>query len=185
MTLIGITGTIGAGKGTIVDYLVKHKGFIHYSVRAFLTEEIKKRGIEINRDNFVVVANDLRAVHTPSYIIEAIYRQAAENGQDCIIESIRSPGEVEALRKKDNFYLMAIDADPKIRYERIILRQNETDHISFETFQENEAREHENEDPNKQNISTCIQMADKELHNNGTLKELHQQIEDFINDIEN
>ena len=38
MKIIGITGTIGAGKGTIVDYLVKQKNFKHYSVRNFLIE---------------------------------------------------------------------------------------------------------------------------------------------------
>lgn len=43
MLVIGITGTLGAGKGTIVDYLVDSKGFAHYSVRAYLIEEIKKR----------------------------------------------------------------------------------------------------------------------------------------------
>ena len=35
MIIIGITGTIGAGKGTIVELLIK-KGFKHYSVRDFL-----------------------------------------------------------------------------------------------------------------------------------------------------
>ena len=45
MIIIGITGTLGAGKGTIVDYLVKERGFVHYSVRAFITEEIEKREI--------------------------------------------------------------------------------------------------------------------------------------------
>ncbi|MBR5146904.1 MAG: AAA family ATPase, partial [Bacteroidales bacterium] len=47
MNIIGITGTIGAGKGTIVDYLVKEKGYVHYSVREFLAEEVKKRGLEV------------------------------------------------------------------------------------------------------------------------------------------
>ena len=38
MITIGITGTLGAGKGTIVDYLIEKRGFVHYSVRAFITE---------------------------------------------------------------------------------------------------------------------------------------------------
>ena len=63
MNIIGITGTIGAGKGTIVDYLVKEKGYVHYSVREFLAEEVKKRGLEVNRDTLTEVGNDLRAKH--------------------------------------------------------------------------------------------------------------------------
>ena len=51
MIIIGITGTLGAGKGTIVDYLVKNKGYHHYSVRAYLTEEIKRRNLPVNRDS--------------------------------------------------------------------------------------------------------------------------------------
>jgi len=39
--ILGITGTFGAGKGTIVEYL-KTKGFSHYSVSEdFLIPEIK------------------------------------------------------------------------------------------------------------------------------------------------
>ncbi len=34
MIIIGITGTLGAGKGTIVDYLVKEKGLKNVSVAA-------------------------------------------------------------------------------------------------------------------------------------------------------
>ena len=43
MITIGITGTLGAGKGTIVDYLIKNRGFVLYSVRSFITEEINRR----------------------------------------------------------------------------------------------------------------------------------------------
>ena len=68
MNIIGITGTLGAGKGTIVDYLIQHYGYRHYSVRGYLIEEAERRGLPLNRDTFVVVANDLRATHSPSFI---------------------------------------------------------------------------------------------------------------------
>ena len=48
----------------------------------------------------VIVANELRATHTPSYIVEQLYYQALQTGTNCIIESIRTPGEVEALKHK-------------------------------------------------------------------------------------
>ena len=68
MIVIGITGTLGAGKGTIVDYLVKNKGFNHFSVRSFIAQEIQNRGMTVNRDSLTEVANDLRSANSPSYI---------------------------------------------------------------------------------------------------------------------
>ena len=122
MITIGITGTLGAGKGTIVDYLIKNRGFVHYSVRSFITEEINRRGLPVNRDSMTMVGNDLRAQHSPSWIVEQLYEQAQASGKNCIIESVRTAGEVEALRGKPNFYLFAVDADTKVRYERAVLR---------------------------------------------------------------
>ena len=184
MNIIGITGTLGAGKGTVVDYLIEHYGYKHYSVRGYLIEEAKRRGLELNRDTFVVVANDLRAKHSPSYITDQLYVQAAENGTNAIIESVRTPGEVESLRKQENFILFAVDADPKIRYERVVVRGSETDHISYETFLENEAREMSSTDPNHQNIGRCMQMADYVFNNDGDFENLYQQVERVLNQLD-
>lgn len=180
MIIIGITGTLGAGKGTIVEYLINKHDFTHYSVRAFITEEINKRNMPVNRDSMTMVANEMREQHSPSYIAEQLYEQAAASGKNCIIESLRTPGEVEALQAKGNFYLFACDAPAETRYQRIQQRKSETDHVSFETFLENEKREMESTDPNKQNISACIEMADYVFINNETIDELNENVDAVI-----
>jgi dephospho-CoA kinase len=177
MQIIGLTGTLGAGKGTIVDYLIENHHFKHYSVRQFLTDEIIKRKLAVNRDSMVLVANELRAKHNPAYIIEELYRQALSGGGNCIIESIRTPGEVESLRSKEHFTLFAVDADPGIRYQRILARNSETDRVSFEEFLANEKREFNSTDPNKQNLSFCIASADYVFINEGSIDALRKQVE--------
>jgi dephospho-CoA kinase len=177
MLIIGITGTLGAGKGTIVEFLVREKNFVHYSVREFLTEELNRLGTEVNRDNMVVIANELRKKHSPSYIVEQLFDRASLSGKNCIIESIRTPGEVESLKNKGNFYLFAVDALSKLRYNRILIRNSETDNVSYETFIKNELREMDSDDPNKQNLKKCISMADFIFENNGTIEDLNNEVE--------
>jgi dephospho-CoA kinase len=183
MIIIGITGTLGAGKGTVVEYLEKEKGFDHYSVRAFLLKDIRRRGMAENRDSMVVVANELRRINGPSYVTDQLYNEAVAIGKNCIIESIRTPGEIDSLRKKGQFYLFAVDADPGVRYKRITARSSETDNISFETFTENETREMSATDPNKQNLKGCIQQADFVFNNDGSKEDLFREVEKILTQI--
>ncbi len=183
MFIIGITGTLGAGKGTIVEYLVSEQGFTHYSVRGFLREELERRGMPVNRDSLTAIANTLRAKHGSSYIAEQLFRKAREAKTHSVIESIRTPGEIEALRKNQDFHLLAVDADPRIRYQRIRKRNSETDQISYQTFINNEEREMHSADPLKQNLSACIEKADHVIMNNGTIADLTRETEKFLDQI--
>lgn len=182
--IIGVTGTLASGKGWIADFFVD-KGFKHYSVRKFLTDGLEKRGLNPTRDNLVMLGNELRVKFSPSYIAEALYEEAKKDGGDCIIESIRTPGEAEALKKKGNFYLIAVDANVKLRHERAVSRMSETDKIGFEDFVSQERREMHSEDPAKQNIGRCMEMADFIVINNGSLIELEKRVGEVFDEIKN
>jgi len=185
MILIGITGTNGAGKGAIVDFLVKQKGFIHLSVRQYLSNVLIEQKKIINRDTLFNLANSLRNKYGNDYIIRKLYEKACAENRNAVIESIRNPGEISFLKSKGNFFLIAVDADINIRYQRIVLRASETDNISFEDFVKTEQREMNQTDSDKQNILKCIEIADVKIINNGSLNELHNKIEDFLNSITN
>jgi dephospho-CoA kinase len=179
--IIGLTGTNGAGKGTVAAYL-SSKGFVSFSVRAFLIEEIEKRNLPVNRDSMVIVANDLRKEHGASYILDTLFERARNSQKDAVIESVRTVGEVQSLRAK-GMYLLAIDADPKIRYSRVMVRKSVTDDISFEKFLSDEARESESDDPSKQNLRHTVALADFTLNNDGSVEDLYSQIDHVLEKI--
>jgi len=173
--ILGITGTIGAGKGAAVDYLVKEKGFAHYSVRDFLIEELQQQGLPVNRDTMREVGNALRAEHQPSYIIETLYRRAKDAGHDALIESVRALGEAEFLKAK-SAKLLAIDADRHLRFARVTARGSATDDIDLATFVEHEEKELASADPHGQNLRGVMAMADITVQNDGSLEELHAAV---------
>lgn len=180
MLIVGITGTLGSGKGTIVSFLTEQMNFAHFSVRDYLVQKIIERGLAIDRNTMTAVANDLRKTFGPSHIVDELYNMALQQDKPAIIESIRTPGEVLSLKKRGNFILMAVDADPELRFKRIKLRGSSTDNIDFDTFLANEAREMQTEDPYKQNLSKCIEMSDVVFDNNGNIEALFKQLKSYI-----
>jgi dephospho-CoA kinase len=181
MRIIGITGTMGAGKGTVVEYLMQKHGFKHYSARSLLNEIIEERGLAPGRDSMREIANAMRAEKGPAALIEALYEKALAVGGDSVIESVRTEGEVVALRKSGKpFVLLAVDADQRTRYDRAFGRASETDSVSFEKFAEQEAAEMHSTEPHEQNLSRCMELADVRLSNDGTQDSFHAALEEFL-----
>ena len=174
--IIGIAGTLGAGKGTVVEYLVSQKDFVHFSVREFLWREVDARGLPRVRDNLSLVANDLRSKYGAGYITQEILKTAQQEQRNSVIESLHTIGEATYL-KDNGAIILGVDADIKIRYKRIMGRGTETDQVTFEKFVEDNEREIASTDPSKHNIAAVIKSADYTLQNNGTIDELHAQID--------
>lgn len=179
--IFGITGTIGAGKGTIVEHLAKKHHYKHFSVRKFLIEILTERRVEPTRDAMTALANELRKEHGPIYIVGQMLESARLLGCDAIIESIRTKNEVDYLIDQ-GVIIMSVDAERSLRFSRILERGDVTDHVNFEKFCEQEDAEMYQKDPDKQNLSYCMSCVDKDfkLTNNGTLAELHSQIDQSL-----
>lgn len=176
--LIGITGTNGSGKGTVVEYLVLNKGYSHFSARMFILEEVAKRGLPQNRESTRAVANDLRKEHGPSYLMERLF-EVAKDEPKAVLESVRAIGEAEFLKGK-GAYLFAVDADRKLRYERIVMRGSSTDNVTFEEFCAQEDIEMASSDPWDMNVFGVMQLSDARIENNGTLEELHTKVNEAL-----
>ena len=177
--IIGIAGSFGAGKGTVVEYLTRVKNFTHYSASGFIVEEIERRGLSVNRDTMTVVANELRAVHGPSYIIDSLYERAKKFGGDVVIESLRAVAEVRRIKELGG-KVIGVDALPELRFKRAIARNSVKDHVTYEKWLEQEQAESNQSDPHKQNIFGALKEADFVIINNDTIEKLQKAVEEFI-----
>ena len=177
--ILGITGSFGSGKGTVVEYLVRQKGFRHYSATALLIEEIERRGMPVNRDSMIAVANDLRARGGPSYLVDTLYKRAAAADGDAIIEALRAVAEVRRI-KEFGGVVLGVDADSRLRYQRIVMRGGVKDDVTYEEFLDQERKESNPDDPAKQDIFGALKESDVIIENSGTLDELHAQIDDAL-----
>lgn len=178
--VIGITGTDGSGKGTVVRYLVDQKGFTHYSSRDFLVTEIKQAGLPVSRNQMRLMGNKLRAEHGNDFIAKRAYEEIiATDTHHAVIESIRAIAEA-AYIKEHGGILLAVDADPEIRYKRVQTRRSASDKVSYEEFIAHEELEKNDPDPNGMQKAKVMEMADYTIYNNGSIVELEQQVEKFL-----
>jgi len=103
-----------------------------------------------------------------------------EPDRNYVVDSIRHPAEVEPFRKLAHFYLMAVDADPKTRFERLKARKREQDPTTYEEFLIQEAKEAKGEKETDQQLNKTLELADASLENNESLEDLHSRIRNII-----
>jgi dephospho-CoA kinase len=184
--IYGVAGSNGSGKDTILDVLTDN-GYFVFNV-----------GDNLRQITKAVMGTTQRGGNdSPTGRIGSAQRSAYPGGPITIgmidywarvpympkelwpaglaIGSVRSVSEVETL-KDFGGKLIVVDADPKIRYERVVARARAYEkEISFEQFMaEDEAEMGRGEtDPTKFGLAQVLQMGDIHLDNN------HASIDEF------
>lgn len=177
--LIGIAGTLGSGKGTVVEYL-KQKGFRHYSGSGYLKEVILARGETVDRDAYSKLAGEIRE-KDPAGLSRILYeRILADGAEDVIMEALHDVGEAQFVKDAGGI-LLGVDADIPVRYERVIMRGSEKDNITFDDFKRQIEREEQGS--GHHNIKAVLGMADAVLTNNGTIEELHLAVDAWLAEV--
>lgn len=163
MKLIVLTGLARSGKDTVADYLQEQHGFKKLVFSDFLKNEVKKRNLEISKENLAVIGDELRKQNGMGVVAELLWNDA-KNFEKVVASGCRSIEEIEFLKKKcNNAVLVAVVADANERFGRKLESdpQNQTD------FFARDKRDIENK-----GLKKVIDLADFTIENNSTLEDL-------------
>ncbi len=177
VVLVGLTGRNASGKTTIVQWFAG-RGVrtvsCSDSIRAWLAEQ----GIEESREALIEGGRELRRRGGSGILAEMLLE--ALGGGDAVIDSIRTPGEVEALRARDDFILIEVTAGADSRWARSQGRARPGDPADRATFVAQEESEEVASDEAGQALVATAEMADLILNNEGTVEGLHEDLENLL-----
>ncbi|HVV25509.1 MAG TPA: AAA family ATPase [Candidatus Saccharimonadales bacterium] len=148
VSIIGLSGTNGSGKDTVGQMLADKHNYLFISVTELLRAEAKRRGLPIQRENLRQISAEWRREFGLGVLVDkavAEYRKKPDQYSGVVMASLRNPGEADRIHKLGGT-MVWIDADPRVRYERIQAnahrrgRRSEDDK-TFEEFMTEEAAE--------------------------------------------
>lgn len=138
MKILGIGGTNGSGKDTVSQMLADDYGWLFVSgSRDLIIPELRKRGLPLEREQMAgLTAEWNRTIRMGAVIDKAVekFEQSGKPYTGLVISSLRHPGEADRVHELGG-QVVWIDADPKVRYERINKRgQGDKDKKTYEQF---------------------------------------------------
>ena len=177
--IIGLTGTMGAGKGEVAK-LLKEKGYEYYVFSDAIKEEAKKRGLEATRENLQNIGNILREEYEPGVLAKRLI--AKFKSDKVVVDGVRSSDEIKVLRQHGKFVLIGIGAPQLLRFERLKKRERKGDPTTFEEFKKLDDRENKSIGTG-QEINRCLKMADFRITNDGSFDDLKNKVEEILSNI--
>lgn len=174
--VVAFVGRIGAGKDEAANYLSERLGWPVFKISQPLKDELKKLGKEIDRENLAHLGNDWSKRYGDHYLAQLALEQNSEN---FIASGPRQLGQMEYFRKNCDFYLVEVQTDDEKRFQRAQNRSEELKEAhNLEMFLKDEIEKDASD--GAQQVLKCIEMADHHISNNGTIEDLHREIDSLI-----
>ena len=185
--IIGIVGPLACGKGVVAEYLIKNGGYTSFSLSSLVHDEAKKRGITtLTRTLMQDIGDDMRKNEGDDVLAKRAiekFQVSSFKLQKLIIEGIRNPGEVEYLRTLPGFFLIAIDAPQRVRYQRVLARKKPWDPKDWKSFLKIDGRDQgDKQNANGQQVRKCMDMADVKIDNNGDKDVVYHTLDTIMKD---
>ncbi len=176
--IIGLTGPIASGKGTIKKYIEEKYGGKDCRFSTALRDIANRIGVETNRTNLQTVSEMIRKYFGQDILAKIIANDIKTLDSNIIvIDGVRRLADIEYLKDIPGFILVRIDAKPEIRFERMIKR-NENKGDDKKTFEEFLA-DHTRSDSDSE-VPVVMEHASKSINNDGDLQDLYKQIDELL-----
>lgn len=173
--VIGVVGTIGAGKDTAGDYISDVLKIPSFQISSPLKKICAEKGVESTRDNLIVLGTQLVAEHGDGYLAEYILERMPDRA---VITGMRQLGQIALLESRSNLTLLSIDADSSIRFERAKKNDKLGEAKTLEEFIQREIAE--NSAPNAQRLFEVMDLAEYHLFNEGSVEDLYAQLDSIF-----
>ncbi|MFA5211324.1 MAG: AAA family ATPase [Patescibacteria group bacterium] len=175
--ILGFTGLMASGKDTCADYLENKYGGKNYSFSTMLADVLKRYHLEINRDNLIKISEAMRTTFGEDILAKTMAYDLEKDDHKIVSTSnVRRMADIKYLSKLPNFVLVTIEADPKIRYERLVKRGQRSDEFNktYEEFLADHKRSTEI------TIIDTMAQATEKIDNNGNIEELYSQVDAIL-----
>lgn len=173
--VIGVVGTIAAGKDTVGDYISNVLHVPSFQISSPLKQICIETSVEPTRENLIALGTQLAEEHGDAYLAEYILERMPDRA---VITGMRQLGQIALLEGSSELNLISLDADPVIRFERAKRNKKLGEATTLEEFISNELTE--NSEPNAQRLFECMDLADRHIINEGTIEELYAQIDSIF-----
>jgi dephospho-CoA kinase len=175
--IIGFVGQIASGKDVSKKYLADKYDAQSCRFSTILRDVLIRIGAEIRRENLQKISTALRQNFGEDLLANAIAKDASSLNSDIVIvDGVRRMTDIMHLNALPHFFLVKIEADPKLRYERMKLRNENVgdDKKSYEDFLKDQEAEADKE------IPLVMKTAKYTLNNDGSLVDLYKQLDKLI-----